>query len=147
MVVDRIFKEIIYPELKQYIADNSIYSPSVTKVFTEQSKVFPLVTVQLPRVINEFGNLSYTEERYPFRIDVNIYANDKTIDNKKVSKITICDEITDIIETYFKTNYKVIINRQDDIDNIDGTIRRNFIRISGVLDTRFGENNYVIYPQ
>lgn len=147
MVVDDVYKEIIYPELKQYIVENSIYSPSVTKVYTEQSKVFPLVTVNLSRVINNYGNLSYSEENYPFRIDVNVYANDKTISGKKVSKITIADELSDLIETYFKSNYKVTVNRQDDIDNIDGTIRRNFIRISGVLDTKYGEGNYVIYPQ
>ena len=147
MVVDDVYKEIIYPELKQYIVENSIYSPSVTKVYTEQSKVFPLVTSNLSRVINNYGNLSYSEENYPFRIDINVYANDKTVDGKKVSKITIADELSDLIETYFKSNYKVTVNRQDDIDNIDGTIRRNFIRISGVLDTKYGEDKYVIYPQ
>ena len=147
MIVDEIFKNIIYPELKQYVTENSDYSPSVTKVFTEQSKVFPLVTVHLSRVINNYGNLSYTEETFPFRIDINSYAIDKTVNGQKVSKITIADELSDLVETYFKSNYKVTINRQDDIDNIDGTVRRNFIRVSGVLDTKYGENNYVIYPQ
>lgn len=147
MEVEKIYDEKIYPELKQYLTENSKYSPATTKVYTEQSKVFPIVTVCLSRVINNYGNLSYTEERFPFRIDINVYSNDKTIDGKKVSKITICDEICANIENYFRTNYKVTINRQDDIDNIDGTIRRNFIRISGVLDTKYGENKYVIYPQ
>ena len=147
MVFDEIFKEIIYPNLKEYLVENSIYSPCVTKVYTEQSKVFPLVTVNLSRVINNYGNLSYSEEYYPFRIDVNVYANDKSIDNTKISKITIADEITDLVESYFKENFKVTINRQDDLDNIDGSIRRNFIRISGILDTKFGEDNYKIYPQ
>lgn len=147
MVFDKIFKEIIYPELKQYLVDNSEYSPCVTRVYTEQSKVFPLVTVNLSRVINNYGNLSYSEENYPFRIDVNVYANDKSVNNKKISKITIADEISDLVETYFKNNYKITINRQDDLDNIDGSIRRNFIRINGILDTKFGEDNYMIYPR
>lgn len=147
MIVDDIYKTIIYPGLKEYIITNSVYSPSVTKVYTEQSKVFPIVTVSLSRVINNYGNLSYSEENYPFRIDINVYANDKTINNSKTSKITIADEISDLVETYFKNNYRVTVNRQDDLENIDGTIRRNFIRISGVLDTKYGENNYVIYPQ
>lgn len=147
MIMDEIYKNTIFPALKQYLTENSIYSPYTTKVFTEQSKVFPLVTTHLSRVINNYGNLSYTEETYPFRIDINVYANDKTVSGSKVSKVTIADEISDLVETYFKSNYKVTINRQDDIDNIDGTIRRNFIRVSGVLDTKYGENNYVIYPQ
>ena len=147
MIVDEIYETVIYPELKQYLTENSIYNPAVTKVYTEQSKVFPLVTVQLSRVINNYGNLSYTEETYPFRIDINAYANDKTVNNQKVSKVTIANELSGLIETYFKSNYRVTVNRQDDIDNIDGTIRRNFIRINGVLDTKYGEDNYVIYPQ
>jgi hypothetical protein len=147
MVVDEVYKNIIYPELKAYVTTNSIYSPSVTKVYTEQSKVFPLITVNLSRVINNYGNLSYTEETYPFRIDINVYAVEKTVNGQKVSKITIADELSDLIETYFKSNYRVTINRQDDIDNIDGTVRRNFIRVNGVLDTKYGEDNYVIYPQ
>lgn len=155
MVVEEAFENIIYPGLKEYLIENSNYSPIVTKAYTEQSKVFPIVIVNLNRVINNYGNLTYGEENYPFRIDINIYANDKTIDivesgvstHKKVSKITIASEISGLVETYFKTNFRVTVNRQDDIDNIDGSIRRNFIRISGIFDTKFGEGNYVIYPQ
>jgi hypothetical protein len=146
MVANKIFNEKIYPELKEYVEANSIYSPLVTKVYTEQSKVFPIVTVQLVRERQRFGNLTWGEKRYPFRIEINIYSNDKTIDNKKVSKIAITDEISDIVETYFNDSCKVSLLREDDIANIDGNIRRNIIIVEGILDTKLGEDNLIMYP-
>ena len=142
----RLFDEKIFPELKEYVETNSIYSPFVTKVHTEQSKVFPIVTVQLPREKQIFNTLTWGEKTYPFRIDINVYSNDKTINNTKVSKKTITDEISDIVIEYFDSNYKVSITRQDDMANIDGNIRRDFIRIEGILDTKWGEEGLTIYP-
>ncbi len=146
MRVNELYKEKIYPELKEYIETHSLYSPVITKVYTEQSKVFPIVTVQLVRERQVFNNLTWGEKTYPFRIDINVYANDKTINNTKVSKIVITDEISGIIEDYFNDSCKVSISRQDDIANIDGNIRRNFIRVEGILDTKWGEEGLTIYP-
>ena len=146
MRVNDLYKNKIFPELKNYVETNSIYSPLVTKIYTEQSKVFPIVIVELTREREIFTTLTYGEKRYPFRIDINVYSNDKTIDNTKVSKIVITDEISDLIETYFNDSCKVSISRQDDIANIDGNIRRNFIRVEGILDTKLGEDDIIIYP-
>ena len=139
MRLKNLFDEKIFPELKEYVETNSIYSPLITKVYTEQSKVFPIVTVQLSREKQIFNTLTWGEKTYPFRIDINVYSNDKTINNTKVSKKTITDEISDVVIDYFDSNYKVSITRQDDIANIDGNIRRDFIRIEGILDTKWGE--------
>jgi hypothetical protein len=146
MRVKQLYNEKFFPELKNYVETNSIYSPIVTKVYTEQSKVFPIVTVQLVRERQIFNNLTYGEQTYPFRIDINVYSNDKTINNTKVSKKTITDEISDVVIDYFDSNYKVSITRQDDIANIDGNIRRDLIRIDGILDTKWGEEGLTIYP-
>ena len=146
MIVNNLFKEKIFPELKEYVETNSIYSPLVTKVYTEQSKVFPIVTVHLVNERQVFGNLTWGERRYPFRIHVNIYSNDKTINNTKVSKIAITDEISELVETYFNESCKISVSREDDIANIDGNIRRNLIIVDGILDTKLGEDNYIMYP-
>ena len=146
MRVNDLYKNKIYPELKEYIETNSIYSPVVTKVYTEQSKVFPIITVQLVRERQIFNTLTWGEQTYPFRIDINIYSNDKTVNNTKISKIVITDEISGLIEDYFNNNYKISVSRQDDIANIDGNIRRNFIRVEGILDTKWGEDGLTIYP-
>lgn len=146
MRINDLYKEKIYPELKEYVVSNSMYNPVVTKVYTEQSKVFPIVTVELSSVRQKFNNLTWGEKTYPFRIDINVYSNDKTINNTKVSKIAITDEISELVETYFNDNYKISISRQDDIANIDGSIRRNLIRVDGILDTKWGEEGLTIYP-
>ena len=146
MRVKELYNEKIFPELKSYIETNSIYSPKVTKVFTEQSKVFPIVTVQLVRERQIFNNLTWGEKTYPFRIDINVYSDDKTVNNTKVSKIVITDEISSLVEDYFNQNYKISISRNDDMENIDGNIRRDYIRIEGILDTKWGEDDLTIYP-
>jgi len=146
MIAKKLFKEKIFPELKEYVETNSIYSPVVTKVFTEQSKVFPIVTVQLVNERQNFGNLTYGERRYPFRLNINVYSNDRSINNVKVSKIAITDEISDLIETYFNENCKVTLDRNDDVANIDGTIRRNIIIVEGIVDTKLGEDDLIMYP-
>lgn len=146
MRVKQLYNEKFFPELKNYVETNSIYSPIVTKVYTEQSKVFPIVIVQLVRERQIFNNLTYGEQTYPFRIDINVYSNDKTINNTKVSRKVINDEIVGLVEEYFNSNYKISISEQLDLANIDGNIRRDFIRVEGILDTKWGEEGLTIYP-
>lgn len=146
MRANQLFKEKIFPELKEYVETNSIYSPLVTKVFTEQSKVFPIVTVQLSREKQIFNNLTWGEKTYPFRIYINVYSNDRVIEDTKVSKIAITDEISELVETYFNESCKVSLTREDDIANIDINIRRNLIIVEGILDTKWGEEGLTIYP-
>lgn len=146
MIVENIFETIIFPNLKEYVETNSIYSPKVTKRMPQESKVFPIVPVKLLPVTNKYNNLNYGEETYTFKIEINIYAEEKTINNIQISKRTICNEITNKVVEYFKNNYHVTIKTELDALNIDINIQRNIVRISGKLDTKYGENNCVIYP-
>ena len=146
MILENIFETIIFPNLKEYVETNSIYSPKVTKKMPQESKVFPIVPVKLLPVTNKYNNLNYGEETYTFKIEINIYAEEKTINNVQISKRTICNEITNKVVEYFKNNYHVTIKTELDALNIDINIQRNIVRISGKLDTKYGENNYVIYP-
>ena len=62
MIVENIFENKIFPELKKYVEEKSIYKPTVTKTMPQQSKVFPIVPVKLLPVTNKYNNLSYGEE-------------------------------------------------------------------------------------
>lgn len=146
MIVENIFENKIYPELKKYVEEKSIYNPTVTKAMPQQSKVFPIVPVKLLPVTNKYNNLSYGEETYTFGIDINVYSQDKTINSKKISKRTICNEVTEQVVNYFKTNYHVTIKTELDAINADSNVHRNIVRISGKLDTKYGLDNLVIYP-
>ena len=146
MIVENIFENKIYPELKKYVEEKSIYNPTITKAMPQQSKVFPIVPVKILPVTNKYNNLSYGEETYTFGIEINVYSQDKTVANKKISKRTICNEVTEQVVDYFKTNYHVTIKTELDAINADSNVHRNIIRISGKLDTKYGLDNLVIYP-
>lgn len=142
MIVEEVFENIIYPNLKDYVETNSIYSPKITKKRPQESKLFPIVPVRLLYSKNSYNNLSYGEETYTLGIEIDIYS----IDIGNVSKRTICNEITKVINDFFKENYRMTIKNVIDAPNADSNIQRNNIRITGKLDTKYGLNNLVIYP-
>lgn len=146
MIVENLFDTKFYPEQKEYVETKSIYKPHVTKSNTQESKIFPIVPTKLLPVKNTYNNFSYGEETYSLGIEINVYAQDITIDNKKVSKRTICNEITGHIIDYYKTNYRVTIKTTLDAPNVDSNVHRNIIKITGVVDTKYGLDNLVIYP-
>lgn len=142
MIVENIFEDKIFPELKQYVEEKSIYKPTVTKAMPQQSKVFPIVPVKLLPVTNKYNNLSYGEETYTFGIEINVYS----VVSGKTSKRTICNEVTEHVVDYFKNNYHVIIKTELDALNADSNVHRNIVKITGKLDTKYGLDNLVIYP-
>lgn len=142
MIVENIFEDKIFPELKRYVEEKSIYKPTVTKAMPQQSKVFPIVPVKLLPVTNKYNNLSYGEETYTFGIEINVYS----VANGNTSKRTICNEVTEQVVDYFKTNYHVTIKTELDALNADYSVHRNIVKITGKLDTKYGLDNLVIYP-
>lgn len=147
MLVEEIFDIKFYPELKEYVEQNNIYNAKVVKVNPQDSKIFPIIPVKLlPKITNKYNNLSYGEETYSFGIEINIYAVDTTVDNNKVSKKTVCDNLTKLIVGYIKDNYHFTVSVTHDAPNIDSNIHRNIIQLTGVLDTKYGNDNLVIYP-
>ncbi len=142
MIVENIFENKIFPELKKYVEEKSIYKPTVTKAMPQQSKVFPIVPVKLLPVTNKYNNLSYGEETYTFGIEINVYS----MTSGKTSKRTICNEVTEQVVDYFKNNYHITIKTELDAINADSNVHRNIIKITGKLDTKYGLDNLVIYP-
>ena len=130
MIVDEIFENIIYPNLKAYLEEHSNYSPYVTKRLPQNSKDFPIVPVKLLPFSNIYNNLSYGEETYPFSISIEVYA----VDTEDVSKRTICNEVTKWIDTYFKEKYHII----DDNCETDAY----WINID-----EFNNNKKLLYPE
>lgn len=158
MLVEEIFDDTFYPNLKEYVETNNNYSAKVVKVHPLDSKVFPIIPVQLLYSRNKYNNLSYGEETYQFGIEINVYAKDITIEEtitenevssvvyKKISKKTVCDDLTKLIVEYIKSTYHFTVKVTHDAPNVDDNIHRNLIRLSGTLDTKYGDDNLVIYP-
>ena len=112
MIIEDLFENTIYPNLKQYVENTSIYSPLVTKKKPQESKKFPIVPVKLLPTTNTFTTVNYDNETYSFGINIDVYAIDTIIDGKEISKRTICNEITDVIVNYFKSNLRVTIKTE-----------------------------------
>jgi hypothetical protein len=159
MLVEDIFDINFYPALKEYVETNNIYNAKVVKVNPQDSKVFPIIPVKLlPRITNRYNNLNYGEETYSFGIEIDIYAVNTTVEQttlvnevetttyEKVSKKTVCDNLTRLIVDYIKDNYHFTVHVTHDAPNIDTNVHRNIIQLNGVLDTKYGNDNLVIYP-
>lgn len=147
MLVKEIFETIIFPNLKDYVEKESLYKPNVTKNTPQTSKIFPIVTAILLPYERNYNNLNYGEITYNFGIEINVYAQDLTVNGEKLSKKTICNEVTNKVLEFFENNYHVSIRVELDIKNIDSNVHRDHIRITGKLDTKGGLNNLVIYPR
>lgn len=146
-IVQNVFNEKIYPELKEYIETNSLYNPLVTKSKPTVSKRFPIIPVKLLTYNNKYNNLSYGEETYRFGIEIDINCQDKQIDDKQVSRRTICEELIELTMQYFKNNYRVRIRVNPNAINTDERVHRAIIRITGIIDTKYGLDRLVIYPR
>lgn len=137
--------ESIYDDLKSYIDTNSIYKPKVAKRKPNEISSFPLVTCEEGESDYQYTTLKYTDETYRFNIKINIFAQNKTVDGNVISGMTICDEIRNHIEKFFKYNYRMSVRVTPNAPNVDDSIFRTFINVNSKLDTKY-KNKLVIYP-
>lgn len=146
MLTQEIFEDELYPDLKEYLEQHSDYSPILVKRYTGESKVFPIVTMLLYRTSRNYTTLTYGEKTYDFRLEIDVYAKDVVSEGAKVSKRIVGNEITKHIVDFFEEYYTVSIRVNYDTVNMDGEVYRNNVRISGVLDTKYGNDKLVTYP-
>ena len=133
--------ETIFEELKTYLQDNSLYNPYVYKK-EPNNKLFPVVVVK--ELFNEsnYTTLKYTDEIYYIDLEINIYA----IQNNNVSNMTICNELTYLIEKFFKENYKVKVRISKDVPNLDTLVYRNLVNINFKVETKY-KDKLIISPK
>lgn len=146
MLTQEILENELYPDLKEYLEQHSNYSPILVKRYTGESKVFPIVTMLLYRTSRDYTTLTYGEKTYDFRLEIDVYAKDVVSEGAKVSKRIVGNEITKHIVDFFEEYYTVSIRVNYDTVNMDGEVYRNNVRISGVLDTKYGNDKLVTYP-
>lgn len=148
-IVQKVFNETIYPNLKEYIENNSMYELLVTKTKPEISGEipFPIITIKLLPNTSTYNNLSYSDETFLFGIEIDINSKEKTVSGRKISKRTICEELTSLIVKFFKTNLKMTVYIEPNAVSTDSTIHRAIIRVTGKLDTKYGLDKLVIYPK
>ena len=100
--------ENMFQYAKQYIKQKSIYSPEVFKNSPTESDVFPLVIIPRCKVILDEETLKYGERKYEVVFEIEIYATDKSINNKKVSRATIIQELEELVYEIFEEHYGLL---------------------------------------
>ena len=109
--------------------------------------MFPLVTCVEGTSEYEYTTLKYTDELYRYDImEINIFAQNKPVDDQMVSGMTIKDEILSHICNYFKNVYKFNLKVTPNAPNVDDTIYRGVVNVSCKVDTKF-KDKLVLYPK
>lgn len=129
-----------YQELKTYLEDKITYELYVYKKEVENKKFPKVIIKQLPRD-SVYTTLKYTDERYNYGLEINVYA----IQKGDVASATIADEITKHIETFFRDVYRMSVNVAIDVANIDTSVYRNLVQARCIIDTKF-KDKLIIYP-
>ena len=134
------FYNLVFSELKSYLILNSIYKPYIFKDEPED-KLFPVVVVENITKRKEYTTLNYSEPKYSFALNINVYA----IDKDNTSAQIMCDELSNLIEKFFTETYRMNIRVSPNSPNIDENVKRTIIEVNCTLDTKFGDK-LVIYP-
>lgn len=121
----------LYRYTKEYITEQSIYSPYVIKNSPTQSNSFPLVIFPKTKFILDDETLKHGERRYSVIIEIEIYAIDKTVANKKVSKQTIIAELEKLLYDVFEEHYGLQGETPNEIINADTNVSREVMRFTG----------------
>ena len=131
----------IYKELKAYLKENSEYAVTVDTREPNKKK-FPIVIVSELSDDSIYTTLKYTDEIYYIDLEINTYAvQDGNIPNK-----TIADETTNLIEQFFKDNYKVSLRTTRDVPNLDTNVYRNLTTVRFKVETKY-KDKLVISPR
>ncbi len=133
--------DVIFKDLKEYLLTNSKYSPYVFQNEPED-KLFPLVVMKQREIYGDYTTLNYTDYIYPMNFNINIYA----IQYNNISNITVSNELCDLIETFFNSNYRMKVKTDRNVENIDMNVHRALIKVSCQIDTKF-KDKLIIYPR
>lgn len=126
--------DYIFKYAKKYIQENSKYSPEVLKNAPTESKKFPLVIIPQCKVILEDETLktkSKIERGYKIIFDIEIYATDKTVGVKKISRQTIISELEDLVYEVFEERFGLLGKEPQIRPNADTNISREGIEFTG----------------
>lgn len=129
----------IFQYAKQYIKQKSIYSPEVFKNAPTESDIFPLVIIPECKIVLDDETLKYGETKYQVIFEIEIYATDKSVGTKKVSRNTIIQELEKLVYEVFEEHYKLLGAEPQATPNADTNIARETIRFTGKI------KNNIIY--
>ena len=137
--MNTIIPKKIYNTLNLYLQEKSIYSPNVINKELKQTDKYPLVTVM---EINDVPSQQTTKTRQretysKLYFEINIYAIDKAVGNKKISNVTICNELKQLVDKVMSNYFQLDRTLCEPTPNVDKNINRITMRYTAsVLENK-----------
>lgn len=129
----------IFKEYQKYIEDNSSYDARVVKTYTSTSTKFPIISCQLSNFIDtDYCTIDMIEKYDEMYLTIDIYTQDKNIDNTTVASQLINDELTNLTLKFFESKkMKRTLCRLT--PNADKSITRRTVQYQGLV-SRYNKN-------
>lgn len=123
----------IFKEYQKYIEDNNRYNTRVVKTYTSTSTKFPLISCQLSNFIDtDYCTIDMIEKYDEMYLTIDIFTQDKTIDNDTIASQLINDELTNLTLKFFESKkMKRTLCRLT--PNADKSITRRTIQYQGLV--------------
>lgn len=133
-----IYNEI-FKEYQKYIDDNNRYNARVVKTYTSTSTKFPIISCQLSNFIDtDYCTIDMIEKHDEMYLTIDIYTENKNIDNTTIASQQINDELTDLTIKFFE-NKRMRRTLCRLTPNADKSITRRTIQYQGLV-SRYRKN-------
>jgi uncharacterized membrane protein YheB (UPF0754 family) len=133
-----IYNEL-FKEYQKYIENNNRYDTRVVKTYTSTSTKFPIISCQLSNFIDtDYCTIDMVEKHDEMYLTIDIYTENKNIDNTTIASQQINDELTDLTIKFFESKrMRRTLCRLT--PNADKNIARRTIQYQGLV-SRYRKN-------
>jgi hypothetical protein len=118
---------------KTYITSNSIYTPHIIPSYPNETPIFPIVSIEEVQQVISSENLSKGERKTRLTLEANVLSQEKTVDGKKVSNLTINKELVKLVSDVFDKHYGMKVTIKS-APNMDASIKRTLITCTADVD-------------
>jgi len=139
MIINLEIYNKIFNILKQFLESESKYNPIVTKQELRQSDRFPLVVITEEDNAYLIGTTKFEETKSRVEYEINVYATDKNINNKMISRQEIARELIGLIDNVMGYNLRMIRRSCRPTPNLDKNIYRITLRYRGNINDNTGK--------
>ena len=125
----------LFDKAKKYITENSIFNPFVISNFISEPKLFPIVIIEEVNDILFDETLAKGEQKNKLTYEIEIYTMDKTVENERIARQVIIDELKKLVNDFFENQYGFLRTASKPRPNIDLDVARHYLRYECVFDT------------
>lgn len=126
--MENVYNEI-FKYARQYIKENSKYSPTILKD-TPPDKKFPLIIIKEINPLLQDETLKKGEQKFKIVYEIEIF----TMNNGNIAKQTITKELKELLINVFFEYYGMNIKANKQIPNIDSNLDRWYLKFEAIID-------------